>query len=521
MNRVAKIVSSKSLFDIWLVAATVLYVVIFALTPMSLDDYTYSFGTAGIDLAADKAAVIWHNCADHWQYDTGRLANLLSPIFLGLLPKIAFSIISGLLIWLSVRLMCKLAGAERGSLGSWVIALLTTFALPWFDYMFSVMFAINYVWPSALTLLTVYWILDYAPSQKRLSPLRMAGMCMVAMLAGWMHEGFSVPVIAGFTVLWLLPGHRPDRRQLLLLVSFAIGALLIVIAPAFWARTSHSESQFLRMPLTESLLHGVGFNFLFFLFFVFLLVGSFSHRFRNILKNNRQLFDLTVFVAVSSIVASAIFYIFYTGPRMGWYATQFCTIGTVALGRFTFRPLKRRSANIIAVLIAVLTTVNLAAGVVEQRHLYRENEEIVNLFLQSYDGEVYYDNMPTHLSASMLKSSMRNFNEYMPMELFSQYWRKDGVMLSLLPSQLQDFTGDKARRCSSDSTLYLVGSLLLSRDSMPDNYSKIQIKSPELGWTESRMRPRLFTARDSTRWILIVPHVTLMTGCTVTDAKWK
>ncbi len=69
--------------------------------------------------------------------------------------------------------------------------------------------------------------------------------------------------------------------------------------------------------------------------------------------------------------------------------------------------------------------------------------------------------------------------------------------------------------------MYLKDGLLLSRDSIPDNYSKILLNTPQMGWVESRLRPRCLTAADGSRWILIVPHVTLMTGCRVTDAKWK
>lgn len=522
MNHAHKPTYSKSLFDIWLAIVTILYIVIFALTPMIFDDYTYTLGTASITSAAEKVSAIWEISKNHWYNDTGRLCNLLSPIFLGLLPKLVFSVISGGFILMSVMLMCRLAGVKRGSTGSWIIALLVTFTLPWFDYMFSVIFAINYVWPSALTLLIVYWLSDRDKVKSELSTVQFSGMCITALLAGWMHEGFSLPVIAGVLTLWVTRIQRPNKKNMILFAFYLVGTLLIIISPALWTRTANSESLFMRMSLMEQILHGIGFNVMFFIFCAFLIICSFKRSFRNILDENKKLKSITVFVASSSVVASLIFYLFYTGPRMGWYATQFCSIGIVALGHGLFPPVKRVTGYIINSLIATVIIANLTAAVVEQKKLYDENKEIVNLFLQSSDGEVYYDNISTHVSLSFMKSSMRNFNEYMPMALFSKYWREDeNVMLSLLPSKLHNFTSDRVSACGSDSTLYLKDGLLLSRDSIPDNYSKILINTPQMGWIESRLRPRCFTAADGSRWILIVPHVTLMTGCRVTDAKWK
>ncbi|MDE6325067.1 MAG: hypothetical protein K2M02_02740, partial [Duncaniella sp.] len=320
MNHAYKPTYSKSLFDIWLAIVTILYIVVFALTPMIFDDYTYTLGTASITSAAEKVSAIWEISKNHWYNDTGRLCNLLSPIFLGLLPKLVFSIISGGFILMSVMLMCRLAGVKRGSTGSWVIALLVTFALPWFDYMFSVIFAINYVWPSALTLLIVYWFLNRNTIKSELSTGVFSGMCITALLAGWMHEGFSLPVIAGVLTLWVTRIQRPDKKNMILFAFYLVGTLLIIISPALWTRTANSESLFMRMSLMEQILHGIGFNVMFFIFCAFLIICSFKRSFRNILNENKKLKSITVFVASSSVVASLIFYLFYTGPRMGWYA---------------------------------------------------------------------------------------------------------------------------------------------------------------------------------------------------------
>lgn len=520
MNQLRRLNNSRLLFDIWLVAVVMLYIAIFALTPMCVDDYFYSFHSASLTSPFDKAAAIWQNCQDRWHFDTGRLCNLMAPVFLGLFPKIVFSIISGLFIWMSVRLMCRLAGVGRGSVGSWVIVFLLNFALPWFEYMFTVIFALNYVWPSALSLLFVYWMLNYNAVVEKQSPSRFVVMCGIALLTGWMHEGFSVPVIAGMVATWGLTKRRPEKRELILFFSYVAGFILIVISPALWYRTEHIEPYFTYFSTGKQILYGVGCNLLFYVFCGCLVYESSKRKFRLMLKEDREFFALIVFIIVSSLAALMLFFKFYTGPRMGWFATQFGSIGVVALGRRVFSPQKHLVGAVIKSSIAFTIVLNLTAAVVEQERLYRENKEIVELFLKSPNGDVYYDNLPRNISFSLYKTTARYFN-LESRGWFSYYWREDdNIPMILLPTKLKDFDHGSATPCPSDSTLYMLDGLLLSRDLSLNSSRTIMINTPKLGWLESSFYPKPFTAIDGTRWDLIVPYISSLAGLDITDARF-
>lgn len=189
--------------------------------------------------------------------------------------------------------------------------------------------------------------------------------------------------------------------------------------------------------------------------------------------------SLIIFILASSIAATALFFKFYTGPRMAWYATQLCSIGLVAVGNKVFTPVKRSVGHILKSAIAFLVLFNLTFAVVEQNKLYNESEEIVRLFLDSPNGDVFYDNIPRHISPSLYKTSIRYFNME-SLGIFSHYWREnDDVMLTLLPTRLKNFEPASAMPCRSDSTLFIKDGLLVARESAVAGKDRFWIETTE------------------------------------------
>lgn len=508
-------------FDIWLIVVSVLFAVLFILTPPGFDDYTYLLGSDPSMGAAGRAEAVWSNCTRHWMMDTGRLANLLLPVFLGLLPKWVFSIISGLFFYVTVRCLCSLARVPRGSFYSWLAVVPVVFLLPWFDYMFTTVFAINYLWPSAFTLL--FLCILKSRVYARSSGVALVLLCLFSASAGWMHEGFTVPVSAGLIAAYLYRRHIPTSREWAVLLSYSAGGVLIVLAPAFWHRAAIQQSLFTRLTLFELAIHGIAFNLMYIFFMLLLAVVMMKGTYRRLLVHHRYMSGLTIFVAVSATVASVIYYRFYAGPRLGWFATLFCTLGATGVFSLIHPAVGKRFGAVVKWIVMIIVPVHLAWAIAEQYSLFRENDKIVSLYLQSAEGEVFFDNRPIRLSGSLMKTSVRNFNEYAPTTLFSAYWNNTprDKMLSLLPAKLSRFTSSRAVPCESDSTLFLFDGALVCRDSVPGEFATLMVKTPQMGWIESRMRPRQFhPLNDSSAWVLVIPHIAAMTHCDVTDARW-
>lgn len=507
--------SASRIYSLSALGVSLLFVAIFAFTPYAFDDYNYAVGAAGLSPSVSRAAVVWDSCVYHWLTDTGRFCNLLNVFFLGLFPKWVFSVLSGCFVWLSLMLMPRIARIGQGAWQSWLLLAAYVFVLPWFDFMFTVVFAINYLWPSALVLAYLYCLFDRRYCCGR---GKFALWCLLAFFTGWMHEGFSVPVIAGLCAAYLYERRVPGGRELMLVTAFVAGAAMIAVAPSFWLRVGKNLTLFNRFSYIELILNGIVFNgvyitYVLALFYV-LSIGAIRRR----VFSTGSSRVLTVFIFVSTAVASIIYYKYYTGPRMAWYGTQF---GMTGLAVICSTCSCRRVFNlIVGWFVAVAVFTHLVMAVVKQIPLYQENERITELYLDSPDGCVYFDATPERADMTLLKTSVRVFNEHIPTQGFSNYWRPDGPVLSLLPSALAGFDGESASACESDASLKLYGGLLLSSAPVSDESAKIMVLIPGTGWTESRLRYRRFSDSAGRDWYLIMPHTVVMTGAVPVDARW-
>lgn len=310
--------SGSKFFYLLVGITSLLFFLLFAYTPMEIDDYWYAIYTSHLDHSMERAGVIWQNCMSHLLYDTGRLANLLAPIFLGLLPKWVFSAISAFLIFFSIRESCRIAGADAGCTGSYFILIGFIFFLPWLDYASSVIFPLNYLWSSAIDLLIIHCFFAEKYTASTGSFTKLLGMGLTAMTAGWMHEGFSVSVIGGFGVILLIDVCRNGFSYLwkegairfVLTTCFIIGTILIVTTPAFSARLASGESNFIKFSLTERLLHGIGFNLLYYCFICYYIARTV----RSMARDNRRIAEtrkdrLLLFIAVAGAIGTVLFFI--------------------------------------------------------------------------------------------------------------------------------------------------------------------------------------------------------------------
>ena len=468
-----------------------------------------------MDPSVSRAAVVWDSCVYHWLTDTGRFCNLLNVLFLGLYPKWVFSVLSGSFVWLSLMLMPRIVRVRPGAWQSWLLLAGFVFALPWFDYMFTVVFAINYLWPSALVLAFLYCLFE---RRYLCSRGKFAAWCLLAFFAGWMHEGFSVPVIAGLCAAYLYERRMPGGREMMLAMAFVAGSVMIAVAPSFWLRVGKNLTLFNRFSYMELILNGIVFNVVNIMYFIatfaVLSIGTIRRR---VFSSSVSRF-LTVFIFVSTAVSSIIYYKYYTGPRMAWYGTQFGLLGLAVI--FRTCPCGRVFNLIVGWIVAVTAFAHLVFVVVKQIPLCQENERITELYLDSPDGCVYFDATPERADMTLLKTSTRAFNEHIPTQGFSNYWRPDGPELSLLPSALAGFDGESGQACESDASLRLYGGLLLSSAPVPDESAKIMVLMPGSGWTESRLRYRRFHDSAGREWYLIMPHTVVMTGAVPADARW-
>lgn len=146
----------KDLRLLFFVAVGVLVGVLYQVGTPMLDDYWFSMSSEGLDGFRARISWLAEMTSERRMTDNWRLANVFGPLFLVVFPRWVFSVLTGLIVFLILRLGCAICRARSGSFRGWLWAAIFILVFPWYDSMVCVMFALNYVWSTAAALLAIW-----------------------------------------------------------------------------------------------------------------------------------------------------------------------------------------------------------------------------------------------------------------------------------------------------------------------------------------------------------------------------
>lgn len=180
---------------------------------------------------------------NHYFTKNGRgLTHIFVQTFCGILGKPLYNIITTLIFIIFVilmnRMFCPWIKKET-------IGLVYVFPLVLFFLLIpeptclwdGIAYGVNYLWASTWILTFSYIIMERDTSQKPNRRLMLVG-CIVAVLAGWSHEGLVIPL--GAALLWYACQRKLRLKSFewIWLSLFAIAAMLLVFAPSNFSRAS-------------------------------------------------------------------------------------------------------------------------------------------------------------------------------------------------------------------------------------------------------------------------------------------
>lgn len=155
---------------------------------------------------------------------SGRLANSLHILFQPL-PKWIEDLFLGIVLTVMYVLLVIYSETDRQRRGlTAMLAVIMLWAgLPWNDNFQAQAYKINYLLPSA----AIYALLYLWPRIASMSRTRYAAVTFLALLPGWLHEGFGVIIVTYALVmsLWLTRG----RRYFGVVAAIALGCLINVL----------------------------------------------------------------------------------------------------------------------------------------------------------------------------------------------------------------------------------------------------------------------------------------------------
>lgn len=237
--------------SLWLLLWTVGLGIFLAGYPKSHDDIWYLiefrpwFKAQGIDMVENGGNIFtagfpvkeWCDMLDYrFNHDNLRIVNMTGT-FLLLFPKwIGSGLLTLMMCW-NLMLGVDTSGYNwRRSAATPMLIFAFTFLLPWQDYFSCLIFQINYIVPTCLTMLLYRWL-------RR--PHSGFGGCTAALLFGLLtgvcHEGFAAPAAAGLGALFCF--YKSWRRSDVVwaIIGLALGTTLLMCVPGVMYRLNEPE----------------------------------------------------------------------------------------------------------------------------------------------------------------------------------------------------------------------------------------------------------------------------------------
>lgn len=482
----------------------------FLITPVCADDLWYLADSTGCSGSWEYFVSTVRTCLDHWTFDTGRLSNMAVAPFLSLLPRWVFALTSAVAVLLVLVAGEKLSHAPwiSGRAAMWILAV--SFLFPWFEFLFTIIYASNYVWASAFLLV---WLCLFVTDRRRIStPL----LLLLSVITGWWHEGMSVPLLCASVIYLLVMRCLPSRRQGVMLAGLCIGIVVIMLMPAFGAMSQAREANLVKSVWIETLINIVAFNIAFYLYAVALLIAMSFKRIRLRLTADRHNLALCVGIFAFGIVSTAIYLRYFNGARTGAFSQLLCTIGLIRLWGMFLRP---SSQSIIGgrCLFAVALTVSavsLISAITVQTRLTREYEEVTSLVKAAEarnQNHVFYDPTPISVGIDAMKPTYMLLN--------TAYGLRG---MDIIPSELETFEYASSETVvCRDSRLVIYHNRLVCRVPIPDRRVDITIYRPDSTSVTSRLRHRPFVTSRGDSCIAIIPHIQQFgTRMTIADAEF-
>ena len=218
-------------------------------TPTLLDDVVYRFQFTA---SGGMPPVPIRNFGDvlqsqYWHYLTvnGRApAHVLAQTFLTLVPASMLDVLNGVLFALLVHLGVALItprGKCRLACAVVFAGVIFTVLRGFQGTMLWQLGTFNYLWPLTLNFLLLHRLRHMVQTPP--SALRTVAWMGVALLAGWSHEGLSLPVGFGLlTALAVCPRTQRHRSVVAIVAAYIVGMALCMASPGIWLRAGDAPT---------------------------------------------------------------------------------------------------------------------------------------------------------------------------------------------------------------------------------------------------------------------------------------
>lgn len=427
---------------------TIAHILIYSIMPYSCDDYWYMTPIRDYCMGVDTSFPmqgLWDCWQYHYQSDNIRLSNVVFTLFL-LLPKVVPSIISGLLVGVMLWLSTRLIGISwRNPVLLSMLVFMLSFMLPWYEEMFTLCFAFNYVWATAIALLIakIYW------SDKRYNIVL---LFVLGLIMGAWHEGFSAPLLVGFLTYIALRRGECNSQRIAIMLGMVIGLLWLFSAPGLQANVDYKTTSLNVGAIVRKLM----------IYHTPMLIALMSIIVALFKRSTRKLILDPLFVSFMMICVSgsALNFITNVGVRTGWIGYLFGIISTLYLWKGIKNTKYSKAWSSVKSLFAIVMTlfllVHYVVVVYYTCELKKEYACVLEEYEKSDDGLVFADVTYDYevLPVAWKKPYFETFTYKLITYWIDEYYG-EGKELRVIPTCLRNADELKAQKVVGDNPFWV------------------------------------------------------------------
>lgn len=412
-------------------------------TPLISDDYLYSFyltplaaksffdGTfIGFEQRILSVADIFGSQYNHYFYVNGRtVPHVIEQLFAGIIGKEWFNWINTFFLLLLIVLTIWLSDRKRiYQFPYWIISsFFIWFLLPHpGDIILPMVCAINYVW-SAILCLIFLLVYNEIKLAKKVHWLVIVLLFLLGLVAGWTHESLVIGVSGALFINYCIHYRsRPGIPEVLLVVGFWMGTLLVCLSPAAHGRALIEHFSIWKTFL--GLLGGFRAFYILVLLLICMLIYDQKHGNSYILKKffrDNQFYFYAILIELSFSL-----FIGYWNVRQLFGIELFSVIllmKVVSLWNFLDHIWFKR----LSVIIACLIVVHMVCVIPYSKHTYIQSQDMIESYIQSEKGVVYFKK---ETYPYLLDRYIWRFGDYMDWEIscLSVYYSQNKKQMTIL-----------------------------------------------------------------------------------------
>jgi len=384
---------------------------------------------------------IWDNISNRYNHDNARLSNVIM-ILTAWWPRWIPSLISTFAVW-SILWLGGLIGQITNHNASFALwCFLFTVFFPWIDQLYLIVFQINYLWTTALSLWLIYiWL---KPQKNFLS-------IILCFLIGFMHNAFASGLLCSLIGLMIFYRRFRSIRYVIDTLAFLPGIIYITTAPSGkYAWLYFADRQYIIYVFLIPII-------------LFLVALTITQIRRRSFYTDERLFLLSA----SSITFAVFMVLFPMGPRTGSLGIVTACIGLCSLTRYSMK-------NVI------ITTATFALAITHIVYVDIESYKSMTMTaeaISSYNAapdDTHFVDMTLRENAPWIcfqKPYFGWFSHNSTTRMFDKLYGIKNKPFKIAPKELKDINFQKLISIPGDAGIYeyerlLIGSPISDRPSV-------------------------------------------------------